>query len=79
VRDGSACKLAQATPAPYVSWQTNDFALQNLFLLIVSAVVEASRIMSFAYLAATPGLKFNLSLYAVPAGWVVAYVQKPPF
>lgn len=30
--------------------------------------------MSFAYLTSTPGLKFNYSLYAIPAGWVVSYV-----
>ncbi|WWC69947.1 uncharacterized protein I206_103891 [Kwoniella pini CBS 10737] len=28
--------------------------------------------MSYAYLASTPGLKFNYSLFSVPAGWVVA-------
>ncbi|WVW84217.1 hypothetical protein I302_106247 [Kwoniella bestiolae CBS 10118] len=27
--------------------------------------------MSYAYLASTPGLKFNYSLFAVPAGWVI--------
>ncbi|WWC94502.1 hypothetical protein V866_001348 [Kwoniella sp. B9012] len=27
--------------------------------------------MSYAYLASTPGLKFNYSLFSVPAGWVV--------
>ncbi|RSH88994.1 hypothetical protein EHS25_002656 [Saitozyma podzolica] len=27
--------------------------------------------MSFAYLASTPGLKYNYSLLAAPAGWVV--------
>ncbi|WWC61921.1 uncharacterized protein I303_104507 [Kwoniella dejecticola CBS 10117] len=28
--------------------------------------------MSYAYLASTPGLKFNYSLFSVPAGWAVA-------
>ena len=30
--------------------------------------------MSFAYLASNPGLNHNYSLYAVPAGWVIARV-----
>ncbi|WVQ67364.1 uncharacterized protein L199_005560 [Kwoniella botswanensis] len=30
--------------------------------------------MSYAYLASTPGLQYNYSLYAIPVGWVVAMV-----
>ncbi|WWD03274.1 hypothetical protein V865_001325 [Kwoniella europaea PYCC6329] len=30
--------------------------------------------MSYAYLASAPGLKFNYSLFSVPAGWVVGLV-----
>ncbi|WWC69948.1 uncharacterized protein I206_103892 [Kwoniella pini CBS 10737] len=30
--------------------------------------------MSFAYLTATPGLSYNYSLYAIPAGWLIAMV-----
>ncbi|WWC89081.1 uncharacterized protein L201_003999 [Kwoniella dendrophila CBS 6074] len=30
--------------------------------------------MSYAYLAATPGLQYNYSLYAIPIGWVIGMV-----
>ncbi|WRT66613.1 uncharacterized protein IL334_003572 [Kwoniella shivajii] len=30
--------------------------------------------MSYAYLASTPGLQYNYSLYAIPVGWLVGMV-----